>query len=83
MNKDNSVLINIKNWDALKKFATTVMKFESDINIYHESDYYDAKSILAITALSMTIPRYVEIISNDKNEITRFINEMEQFRVDE
>lgn len=82
MRKENSVLIKINDWNKLKDFASLVMKFESDINIYHGSDYYDAKSILAIVALSMNEPRYVEIISNNEQEIKFFKEQMNKFTVE-
>lgn len=82
MKKENSVLIKINDWDALKKFASAVTKFESDINIYHGSGYYDAKSILAVVALSMNKSHYVEIVSNSNSEINAFKEQMKTFAVE-
>lgn len=83
MKKENSVLIKINDWDKLKDFASLVMKFESDINIYHSSGYYDAKSILAIIALGIDKPRYVEIISNNEEEIKSFKERMSEFTMED
>lgn len=83
MKKENSVLIKINDWDKLKDFASLVMKFESDINIYHGSGYYDAKSILAIIALGIDKPRYVEIISNNEEEIKSFKERMSEFTMED
>ena len=82
MKKENSVLIKINDWETLKNFASVVSKIESDVNIYHGSGYYDAKSILAIIALNMDKPRYVEIISNDESEINSFKEQMKVFTVE-
>ena len=82
MRKENSVLIKINDWNTLKDFATTVSKIENDVNIYHSSGYYDAKSILAVIALSLDKPRYVEIISSDENEINLFKEQMKIFAVE-
>lgn len=82
MRKENSVLIKINDWEKLKRFAAIVTKIESDINIYHGSGYYDAKSILAIIALGIDKPRYVEIISNNEEEIKSFKEQMSEFIVE-
>lgn len=82
MNKSKAVLIKIDNWERLKKFAAIVTMFESDINIYHGSGYYDAKSILAIIALSMDKARYVEIVSNNEDEVNKFKEQMNEFAVE-
>lgn len=79
MIKEKSVLINISTWDKLKKFAQIVSSFESDINIYNGSSYYDAKSIMAIIALDISLPRHIEIVSNNEEEIKRFIDAMKEF----
>lgn len=79
MKKENSVLIQINDWDKLKEFASVISKIESDVNIYHGSGYYDAKSILAIIALGINKPRYIEIISNNNEEINNFKEQMKPF----
>lgn len=81
MIKENSVLIQMNKIIDIRKFAAIVTKYESDINIYNGSSAYDAKSIMAIFALDTSQPRYVEILSNDQEEINTFIMQMEPFMV--
>lgn len=79
--ENNSVLIRLNQIKDIQKFANIVTKYESDINIYCGSNAYDAKSIMAIFALDTSQPRYVEIISNDIEEVNTFAMQMEQFAV--
>lgn len=83
MEQTKSILINIDTFDKIKKLARIVTAFESDINIYHGSSYYDAKSIMAIIALDLSKPRYIEIVSDNQEEINRFLEQMKQFAVTE
>ena len=79
MTQGKGFLIDLKSMEDIKSFANTVMKYDSDVNIYQGSKSYDAKSIIAIFALDTSIPRFVEIISNDKEEIEDFARDMEKF----
>lgn len=80
MNKEKTVTINIDTIETLKDFANEVLKFDSDINIYHDhGTYYDAKSIMAIFALGLDAPHYLEIISDNEEEIARFKDVMQKF----
>lgn len=80
MNYNNSMLIKINDFSDIRKFANEIVKFDSDINIYYnDSKYYDAKSIMAVCALDISQPKYIEILSSDKDEITKFRECMAQF----
>lgn len=79
MTQGKGFLIDLKSMEDIKSFANTVVKYDSDVNIYQGSKSYDAKSIIAIFALDTSIPRFVEIISNDKEEIDDFARDMEKF----
>lgn len=84
MNYNNSLLIKINDIEDIRKFANIVITFDSDINIYYNKNkYYDAKSILAIMALDISKPKYIEIISNNKDEIIRFKECMKEFKYKE
>ncbi len=84
MNYNNSLLIKINDIEDIRKFANIVITFDSDINIYYNKNkYYDAKSILAIMALDISKPKYIEIISNNKDEIIRFKECMKEFEYKE
>ena len=82
MKKNNSVLICINTFEELKRFANIVTRFKEDINIYNGSDFYDAKSIMAVLALSLGQNRYVEIISNDEETVNEFKILMSSFEVE-
>lgn len=81
INNSQAVLIDLDSMDDIKDFANLVVTYDSDINIYRGSNMYDAKSILAIFALDTNVPRYVEIISDDQDEIARFKNDMKRFSI--
>lgn len=81
MNKEQAVLINLNNIEKLKEFAKKVVTFTSDVNIYHDSKSYDAKSIMSIFAIDASKPRYVEIISNNPKEISKFKETMKEFEI--
>ncbi len=81
INNSQAALIDLDSMDDIKDFANLVVTYDSDINIYRGSNMYDAKSILAIFALDTNVPRYVEIISDDQDEIARFKNDMKRFSV--
>lgn len=81
INNSQVALIDLDSMDDIKDFANLVVTYDSDINIYRGSNMYDAKSILAIFALDTNVPRYVEIISDDQDEIARFKNDMKRFSV--
>lgn len=79
MTQEKGFLIDLKSMEDIKAFANTVVKYDGDVNIYQGSKSYDAKSIIAIFALDTSIPRFVEIISNDDEEIEDFARDMEKF----
>lgn len=81
INNSQAALIDLDSMDDIKDFANLVVTYDSDINIYRGSNMYDAKSILAIFALDTNVPRYVEIISDDQDEIASFKNDMKRFSV--
>lgn len=79
MTQEKGFLIDLKSMEDIKAFANTVVKYDGDVNIYQGSKSYDAKSIIAIFALDTSIPRIVEIISSDEEEIEDFARDMEKF----
>ena len=83
MELSKSILINFDTFDKIKEFARIVSTFESDVNIYYGAKSYDAKSIMAIFALDLSKSRYLEIISDNEEEIKRFFEVMQPFAVAE
>lgn len=54
-------------------FSRVITNFPSDINVYSNRYILDAKSILALMSLDLSKPVEVEILSDDEQEINRFI----------
>ena len=82
MDKDKSVLIKINSMDELQSFAFDVMNFSSEIDLVKDSHCVDAKSIMCIMAMNIREPLYVEILSDDKNEINLFKKIMNKYKED-
>lgn len=81
MNLLTSVEIKINDIVQLKKFAVAVSQFESNVNIYKGRIVYDAKSIMGVIAIDTSNGVFVEIESDDEEEIAKFKNCMEEFKI--
>lgn len=77
MNK--KVKIKLMNFDQMKRYAQEVIKFCSDVNIIKGAVVYDGKSIMAVLALGTLDDIYVEILSEDEDEIKEFNEVMKEF----
>ena len=77
---DRRVKISLLDFDAIKRYAQKIIMVESDVDIIKGSVIYDAKSIMAILALGTLDDIYVEIYSDDQEEIKRFRELMEEFK---
>lgn len=72
--------ICFKTYEDIKKFIHVVTAFASDVNIIKGSHVFDAKSIMGVIEISPDDSNtYVEILSNDSEEIQRFNNAMGEF----
>ena len=80
MSINTKILINLNTIDKVVKFSREIITLDSDVNIYQDSRYYDAKSILAIFSLNMNQKHYIEIISDDENEIRKFNEIAEEYK---
>ena len=80
MSINTKILINLNTIDKVVKFSREIITLDSDVNIYQDSRYYDAKSILAIFSLNMNQKHYIEIISDDEDEIRKFNEIAEEFK---
>ena len=80
MSINTKILINLNTIDKVVKFSREIITLDSDINIYQDSRYYDAKSILAIFSLNMNQKHYIEIISDDEDEIRKFNEIAEEYK---
>ena len=74
--------IELNDFSTLKKFVHEVAKFESDVNIIKGRLVFDAKSLLGVIDIAPdSSETFVEIISDDQDEIVKFNQVMEEFRV--
>ena len=80
MSINTKILINLNTIDKVVKFSREIITLDSDVNIYQDSRYYDAKSILAIFSLNMNQKHYIEIISGDEDEIRKFNEITEEYK---
>ena len=80
MSINTKILINLNTIDKVVKFSREIITLDSDVNIYQDSRYYDAKSILAIFSLNMNQKHYIEIISDDEDEIRKFNEIVEEYK---
>ena len=80
MSINTKILINLNTIDKVVKFSREIITLDSDVNIYQDSRYYDAKSILAIFSLNMNQKHYIEIISDDEDEIRKFNEIAEEYK---
>ena len=80
MSINTKILINLNTIDKVVKFSREIITLDSDVNIYQDSRYYDAKSILAIFSLNMNQKHYIEIISDDEDEIKKFNEIAEEYK---
>lgn len=71
------------NISTVKWFVTIVNSYKSDIDLICGHIVLDAKSIMAIYILDFSRPLFVEIHSDDKDEIAKFNIEMEGFRYED
>ena len=78
MNKIATVLLN--DFSKIRKFNNEIVKFESDIDIIKGRYVIDAKSIMGVFALDLSVPIDVVTHSEDEEEIKRFNEVMEEFR---
>lgn len=76
-----SIEIKFKSPEDTTEFINICSSFISDINIYDGSIAIDAKSIISVFSLSQSKSVRVEMISEDKNEIDRFIEKIRKFEV--
>ena len=80
MSINTKILINLNTIDKVVKFSREIITLDSDVNIYQDSRYYDAKSILAIFSLNMNQKHYIEIISDNEDEIRKFNEIAEEYK---
>lgn len=76
---DTKLVLNLNTLDKVRDFTNEANKFNSDIDIIRGRYVIDGKSVLGIYTIDLTKPVTVKINSDDKAEIARFYEKMEQF----
>lgn len=77
----NRLRIDLRDINVLRNFVHRVSQFESDVNIIKGRNVFDAKSLLGVIDIAPDVAAtFVEIISNDQDEIEKFTVAMEEFR---
>ncbi len=78
MNSKVTVVLN--DYTRIKKFCNEVATFESDIDLVKGRYVVDAKSLIGVFTIDLSLPVDVVIYSEDEEEIKRFNEVMEEFR---
>ena len=76
----NKIKINLNDKEKIQNFIQAAITFKSDIDIISGSQVYDAKSVLGVFNLDFSKDTYVQMISYDEQEISKFKEVMEEFR---
>lgn len=78
----NRIRIKLNGIVELRNFVSVVSSFAEDVNIIKGRNVFDAKSIMGVIDLAPDSENtYVEILTNDQDEIEKFNAAMEEFRV--
>lgn len=76
---NTELTLKLNDFEKAKQFTTVANKFNSDIDILRDRYVIDAKSTLGIYTIDLSKPVTIRIISDDRAEIARFNEHMEQF----
>lgn len=77
------IKIKLETFDDIKIFASKIVRVESEVDIIKGSRVYDAKSIMGVLNMGTLDGVFVEIHSDDEEEIKFFNELMEEFKVNE
>lgn len=67
----------------VKKFTNIANSFDCEIDVLQGRYIISAKSLMGIFSLNLTETVTVEIESDDEKEIDRFLEKMEEFRIND
>ncbi|MEY8421961.1 HPr family phosphocarrier protein [Lachnospiraceae bacterium 38-14] len=76
---NTELTLNLNDFEKVREFTNEANKFNSDIDILRDRYVIDAKSTLGIYTIDLSKPVTIRIISDDRAEIARFNEHMEQF----
>ncbi len=77
----NKLKIKLSTLEIVSDFIKVCSKYDCDINVYDGSIIVDAKSIIGVFSIVQGKEIEVQVITNDKNVISGFINDMKNFEV--
>lgn len=75
------VKILLKNMDNVEKFVEITNKFNFDIDVICGKRIVNGKSVLGLLTLDLTSPLSVILNTNKSNEISQFINLINDFKI--
>lgn len=78
--KKTSIVVNLNEVGKTQKFVSEMMKLEGDVDLVRGKYVVNAKSIMGLFSLDLSIPVIVEFHSDDVEEIKRFGNLMAEFQ---
>lgn len=78
---DKIIVLNVNNLQKAKRFIQKANMIDSDVFILGENFIIDAKSFLGIYAVNLSHPVTVQIRSYDKDEIKKFNEIMDEFKI--
>ena len=80
--ENTKIKINLNSIDKIKRFGQVVRGFMSDVNIMTATNgkYLDAKSLFGLFNMDLCNDTYVDIKSDNIDEIRHFDAAMEEFR---
>lgn len=77
----NKRKIKFKTPEETTEFINICSSYDSDINVLDGSVMLDAKSIVSMFGITNGKSVEVEMISNDKSEIEKFVERIRKFEV--
>ena len=78
--ENKKIAINLNTPEKIKKFLQTVRGFMSDVDIMKGRTVLDAKSVMGVWGLNLSSPVFVDINSDNVEEIRKFDSAMEEFK---
>ncbi len=75
------VMISLSESTQIKSFVNIINKYPFDLDLRSGRYLVDAKSILGIFSLDLSKPVELEILSDDNQEIEKFLEEIKPYLV--
>lgn len=77
----NRLKIKLSTLEMVSDFIKVCSKYDCDINVYDGSVIIDAKSIVGVFSIVQGKEIEVQAITDDKNVLSSFINDMKNFGI--